>query len=1190
VNAMRWILVVLIASVPIANAFDALALDGHPDIRYRLHTPKIEAGKKYPLVLYLHGSGTKGSDNEKPMREPLAAFFARAETQKDFPCFVLVPQCTDGKDALGRPHNWVNWKGQSELPPAQWTEAEDEASEQLKRTLAILDDVLRNPAIDSQRVYVCGVSMGGSGTWYLSSRHAEKFSAAIAICGLSETRMANKLAALPVWIFHGEKDATVPVARSREMAEALKKFNAPVRFTEFPGAGHGLESRVIGEAGLLKWLFAQKHSSKEALSPEAKLDPKLVDFFETRVRPVLLAHCVECHGEKKHKGGLRLDSRTSAFAGGDIGPAIMAGDAEKSPLIRAVRYTDEDLQMPPKLKLPDAVIADLVEWVKRGAVWPEDKGAQAVSVGGEMQFSDAMKSHWSFQPIKKPAVPTPKNAESARNEIDRFILSKLDAAKLQPSPIADKRTLVRRVTFDLIGLPPSPEEVAAFEADTSPDAFSKVTKRLLASPHYGERWGRHWLDVARYADSNGSEVDHAMANAWRYRDYVVSAFNADMPFDQFVREQIAGDLLPNATGSTMAATGFLMLGPKALADLDKPKLLADVIDEQVDTTCRAFMGMTMGCARCHDHKFDPLPTADYYALAGIFRSTRSMDMSKRVATWTERPLGATDNDARISALNKRIAELRSERDKSGKEKKKPALAASAKFLLVEAEHFTRGNVRVETDSLGKGIGVIRTRMEYPDHIEYEFELPEAGEYQLELRYAAKEKRATQLLINGNLEDESAAAEVTGDWTPAAQRWFVQGAYQFKAGTNVLAFHRDGPVPIFDKWIVGRVSAEPHWKSLDLKKTAGVNKPNDDTNAKRVKEIDAAIAVASDELSKFPVVMAPFDGPVADAPILARGSAASPGARVPRGFLRIVKDVDVPRPGPSQSGRLELAQWLTHPNNPLTARVIVNRIWLWHFGEGLVRSPDNFGRRGETPSHPELLDWLATWFVENGGSVKKLHELICSSATYQQASRTSSAADPENRLLAHFPRRRLDAEALRDAMLVVSGRLDRSIGGSLMTVLDRTYANGGNAPADIAKQMHYDTPRRSIYLPIIRNGLHDFFAVFNYPDPGMLTGKRAQTTVAPQALFMMNSPFVLEQSKLIAARIQMLGKDDRERLRAAYELAVSRVPSEQEIARALAFIDREESELRAGGAPNSRQVAWARFCHALLASNDFIYVR
>lgn len=904
------------------------------------------------------------------------------------------------------------------------------------------------------------------------------------------------------------------------------------------------------------------------------------EFFEKNIRPVLIEHCMECHGEKKQKGGLRLDSRAAAIAGGDLGAALLPGHPDRSPLIEAVRYEKDDMQMPPKKKLPDAVIADLMEWVKRGAPWPGGSEEVAISkADGPMNFTPEHLAHWAFQPVRKPAVPRPENDKWCRTDIDRFILSKLEAQNRQPTPPVDDTTLLRRLSFDLTGLPPTQEEIAAYQ----PETHAAQVDAYLGSIHHAERYARHWLDVARYADSNGSEVDHAMANAWRYRDYVVRSLHADVPFDRFVREQVAGDLLPDMDEDSLTATGFLMLGPKALADLDKPKLAMDIVDEQVDTLGRAFMGLTLGCARCHDHKFDPVGDEDYYALAGIFKSTRTMvDMTKRVVTWHERPPGGAEDAARIEALTRRIATLQKERNASvpAKSKATPKLAAEATYLVIEAEDFTRANVRVDTDSVGRGIGVVRTRMEYPDRIEYEFELPSAGEYQLELRYAAKESRPTEITLNGNLEEMAGAAEVTGDWTPQAQRWFVQGRYLFLKGRNTLVFGRDGPVPLFDKFLIGRVSAEPHSKKVAH--TPSAKSPVDTgVDLERKRKIDAEIAATQGELESIPTVMAPVDGPVADTTILVRGNPGMPGEVVTRGFLRIVPELQgVTKPDAAQSGRLELARWLTHPAHPLTARVIVNRVWLWHFGEGLTPSPDNFGLRGEAPTHPELMDWLAAWFMENGWSLKKLHRLICESAVYRCQTGNGEPS----------PFRRLSAEELRDAMLAVSGRLDRTVSGSLMTVMNRTYANGGNAPPDIVSQMHYDTPRRSLYLPVVRGALHDFFSVFDYPDPGMLTGKRSQTTVAPQALFLMNSPFVKEQASAFAQRVLKMGPDDTARVRAAHLLAFSRPAREAEVAMTLAFLERDETALREAGETSPRNMAWSRLCHALLISNDFLYLR
>ena len=709
-----------------------------------------------------------------------------------------------------------------------------------------------------------------------------------------------------------------------------------------------------------------------ALLPTAAVGgPADDEFFEKRIRPVLSEHCQSCHGEKKQKGGLRLDSRAAALNGGDLGPAVVPGKPDDSLLIKAIRLQD-DLVMPPNGKLPDAVTADLVEWVKRGAPWP---GYAAAAV----QKDDTAKATtlWSLQPIRKPDVPTPKDASWAKTDIDRFLLVRMEAAGLAPAPPADARTLARRLSFDLTGLPPTPERVAAFEKAVAHDRAAAVREyvaELLASPAYGEKWGRHWLDVARYSDSNGSEVDHAMANAWRYRDYVIRAFTQDKPFDRFVKEQLAGDLLPDADPADGAAPGFLMFGPKALAELDKDKLLWDVVDEQVDTAGRAFLGLTLGCARCHDHKFDPISAADYYAVAGIFRSTTTMDTSKRVATWVERPLDPADV-AKKEALARKADKLKHERDELSRAGRTgiPKLAVDETVLVVEAEDFSKANVRVDRSQLGMGIGVVRTKEEYPDQIEYEFDLPAAGEYQLEIRYAAKVARPTHLIVNGNLEDMDAANQVTGDWGPKAQKWFVQGTYPFRAGRNTLAFRRAGPVPLFDKFLLGPPLPGGGRHSDKLKPPKGTAFGDPET-AKKLKALDAAIAAAVAERERVPSVMAPTDGPAADVPVLVRGNPATPGPVVPRGVPGLGRAK--PQAAVVGSGRREFADWVASGDNPLTARVIVNRVWLWHFGEGLVRSPDNFCVRGEVPTHPELLDWLATWFIDNGWSVKKLHTLIC----------------------------------------------------------------------------------------------------------------------------------------------------------------------------------------------------------------------
>jgi hypothetical protein len=733
----------------------------------------------------------------------------------------------------------------------------------------------------------------------------------------------------------------------------------------------------------------------------AEPPPEAVRHFESKVRPLVLDRCVKCHGPQKQKGGLRLDSAAALARGGASGPVVRPPDPDRSPLIQAVRQTGE-VKMPPDKKLTDREIADLVTWVKAGAVWPEGPGGAVTPPGPEaVPFTPEQRAFWAFQPVKDRRPPPVRQAGWAASPIDRFILAKLEEKGLAPSPPADKRTLIRRATFDLTGLPPTPAEVAAFLADGSPDAFAGVLDRLLASPAYGERWGRHWLDVVRYADTTANDANAVMRYAWRYRDYVIDAFNRDLPYDRFLVEQLAGDLLPSAdvrhTARQTIATGFLMVGPKALAETDKEQTRIDIVDEQLDTTGRAFLGLTLGCARCHDHKFDPIPTADYYALAGIFRGTDPlMDENRSATMWQEVPL---------------------------------TLAPGGKPELVMAP---------------KDCGAVTLRV----HL--------------------------------------------------------------------------------------------------------------------------------------------------------RGNRFTPGAPAPRRFPRILAGGGKPLETP-QSGRLELARWITARDNPLTARVMVNRLWQHHFGTGLVATGDNFGARGDRPSHPELLDWLAARFVESGWSVKAMHRLILLSSTYRQAGGPNERAarvDPGDRLLARMPRRRLEAEALRDALLAVAGNLDRTAGGpdaaeALWKRAEILDAKRGFAPNRMqTDDPFYDTPRRSIYLPVVRNGLPDVLALFDAADPNGVSATRNDTTVPAQALFMLNNPFVRSQAAHFAkSLLQDAGTDDSARICSAYLRAFGRPPADAEVGEATAYLAAYTGRVRAAGKSegDARRAAWQSYCQMLFCSNEFLYV-
>ena len=1049
------------------------------------------------------------------------------------------------------------------------------------------------------------------------------------------------------------------------------------------------------------------NSTAEA-APEPAPEPtsEQIEFFEKHVRPVLVAKCFSCHGPNQQKGGLRLDSRAALLAGGDSGPAIMLGDdAAESLLVDAVNHGDI-VQMPPQGKLPERDRLSLARWVQMGAPWPPgDNPGQSPegeptdtenASSAPREWTDEDRAHWAFQPLAEPPLPAVKNAEWCRSPIDRFILAKLEAAGMQPARPADKRTLVRRITFALTGLPPTPAEVEAFLADDSPEAVARLVDRLLATPQYGERWGRHWLDVARYADSNGMDENLAFGEAYRYRDYVVDAFNRDLPFDEFVREQLAGDLLPSASESSgvsvpardpqraierTVATGFLCLGPKMLAEDDPVKMEMDIIDEQVDALGQAFLGLTLGCARCHDHKFDPISAADYYALAGIFKSTQTMESYTVVARWQERPLVTPEVERQLAEHEQQLAAIKSRIDERVSRAndeliaaararaadylaaaaaliaQQPALAntspaadegRTAGSIALEAEAYVRGNLVKDLELYGAGIGVVFNRGEMPNFIEFDLELSEdqAGAYELELRYAAAQSRPIRVLLDGVPLLLATAERVTGSWTPESQAWQPVALLLLDAGKHTLRLDRDGPFPHVDKlalvprawpdgvprtarrtlasaaaeqglvpsflaesvtWLLNRTLRQ---QSTDVEAAiadaAGPFVARPGIEASYTAETTAELAKLREALTALakaaPVVprgMAVSDRAPQNLRIHVRGSHLNLGAEVPRGFPSVLSSAlpDAVPPPPDRSGRLELANWITRADHPLTSRVIANRVWLWHFGEGLVRSPDNFGRLGEAPTHPELLDWLADWFVEHGWSIKALHREIMTSAAYQMSAEYHAdfaTRDADNRLAWRFNRRRLDAEELRDAILATSGRIDLTPGGSLLVTKNREYVAGTAS----VNPTSYDSRRRSIYLPVVRSALYDVFQAFDFPDPSTLMGRRDRTTVAPQALFMLNSSLVLDESRAWAERL--LGKsaeqpdagaDDAARLNQIYQAALARPASADEIARANEFLAASLRQWREQGVDEAeaRVRAWAGLCRTIWGSNEFVFV-
>ena len=1046
-------------------------------------------------------------------------------------------------------------------------------------------------------------------------------------------------------------------------------------------------------------------------------------FFEASVRPVLAAHCVDCHSRENAESNLAVDSLSGLLKGGLRGPAIVPGKPEESLLIRAVRH-GELLKMPPKSKLSAREVTQLAKWIQDGAFWPNAKPVPLKTETDDdplaVEFTNEQSSFWAFQQPVAAAPPIVKSRGQVTSPIDTFVLRRLEEANLEPAPQADRRTLIRRVTFDLTGLPPTPEEVDSFVNDDSPDAFNRVVDRLLASPHYGERWARHWLDVARYADSNGLDENLAYANAFRYRDYVIRAFNQNKPIDRFLQEQIAGDLLDTPPGTqdsfdALTATAFLCIGPKMLAEDDPVKLRMDIIDEQIDTIGRAFLGLTFGCGRCHDHKFDPFPMSDYYSLAGIFHSTQTMDTFTVVAQWHERPLATpdavkarTEHQQRIDATTSEIKklhdkaaaaildearrhvgdyllaaeELRRERNYLAGAKpagdQTPDQRPSGSIEL-EAEDFARGNVLKDRTNYGAGIGVLVNRGDTPNFVEHDVEIPAAGRYLIEIRYAAAGSRPCQLAINGQTVATSVAGNVTGSWQPDGQRWEIVGLFDLKPGQNTFRLEQPTFFPHIDKLLLvpapqsvttnlGRLSVDyvclpslveqwadwltkhhedappelQHWLAAivdnsakpaalqklasELQSLATLDQPEaialrsqlvatdgpfkeppaidgafPETTRQQLKQLRDDEKKLKESLPEFPQTMAVEDGPPQNVRIHFRGSHLTLGVETPRRFPRALAGFDQQPITDNRSGRREFAQWLTSPNNPLTARVFVNRVWQWHFGFGLVRSPDNFGQLGERPTHPELLDWLTVRFVESGWDLKALHSLILLSSTWQMSTQANPAAieiDPDNQLLWRMNRRRLEAESIRDGILAVSGQLDQGMTGSMLPTANRKYVTSTANVDPVA----YKSNRRSVYLPVVRSALYDVFQAFDFADPSVISGTRQSTTVAPQALFMLNSEFVSQQTK--AAAESLLADsiiDDSARVNRLWLTAYSRPPTQPEIDRSLAYVDALASRLLSESAtaealpPSPEQQAgvrlqaWQSLCRVALASNEFVYL-
>jgi hypothetical protein len=885
------------------------------------------------------------------------------------------------------------------------------------------------------------------------------------------------------------------------------------------------------------------------------------EFFESKIRPILVDHCYSCHSQQspKIKGGLLLDTREGVLKGGDTGPAIKPGDVEGSLLIKAVRYTDDNLRMPPKnKKLASAQIANLEAWVKMGAPDPRDSKAGLAKVE---TIREKARTHWAFQPIREPKIPAVRNKKFARTPVDNLILARLEAARLAPSPMADKHTLIRRATFDLTGLPPTPEEAAAFEADKSPDAFAKVVDRLLASPRYGERWGRHWLDVARYADTKGYvfEEDRHYPYAYTYRDYVIRAFNEDLPYDQFIKQQIAADLLPdNGDKRSLAALGYLTLGRRFVNNIH------DIIDDRIDVVCRGMMGLTVGCARCHDHKFDPISSRDYYSLYGVFAS--SMEPEQEPLLGTEVPAKAREE---YDVEHKKRVE---ERDKYRAEKEREMAAQlrsqSGDYLLAayETQHSTNKTDveavahahKLDPEMLRRWIAGLGDWQKSQSAIFapwFAFAgLPE-NDFPTKAKELAAKFGAHQDGTNSinRLVADAFASEPPASMTNVAERY----------GKVITEVDKHWQEAVSNSPSIKALpdTAEEAIRQIVYAADAPANLPRDQFDRlydvptgqklrelqRHIEELDASSPGAP------PRAMALVDRPDPhNTHIFIRGNSDNEGPEAPREFLEILSGPNR-KPFQKGSGRLELAEAIASRDNPLTARVLVNRVWLHHFGSPLVATPSDFGLRSDPPTHPELLDYLAARFMEGGWSIKNLHRLIMLSATYQQSSENNAACakvDPNNQLFWRMNRQRLDFEAMRDTLLAVSGKLDLTPGGH---AVDITVSN---------------STRRTVYGYVDRQNLPDLFRAFDFASPDSSSPRRFYTTVPQQALFLMNNPFVIEQARSLVSRPEFKSEStDQQRLRLLYRLTFQRDPSREEMEWARDFIRTPATKFEVAGATN-----------------------
>jgi uncharacterized protein DUF1549/uncharacterized protein DUF1553/cytochrome c len=901
--------------------------------------------------------------------------------------------------------------------------------------------------------------------------------------------------------FDQDKDAALSAAEFNALGEASPKLKGRPQMVDY--LFHTLDANGDSKLSHDEYMNIVAVSGGAKASPEkpaiteATASAEQIAFFEKKIRPVLAERCYKCHAEdaEKIKGGFVLDTREGMRRGGDSGPGVVPGDLVKSLVIESLHYGNKDMQMPPEKsggKLPDLVIADFEQWVRMGA--PDPREGKASVVKSEWDTEKA-KNHWAYQPVKQTPAPAVKNREWPKNDIDRFILAGLEAKGLQPVGDAKAETLLRRIYFDLTGLPPTPAQLDAFLSDQNPRAFEKGVDALLESPRFGERWGRHWLDVARYAESTGKDVNCLLPHAWRYRDYVIESFNRDKPFNEFIREQIAGDLMQAKDSRDRAmkqiATGFLAIGSRSLNERNPKQFALDTADEQIDAMSQAVLGLTVACARCHDHKFDPIPQNDYYALAGIFLSTETLyGTAPNFQNLKSSPLIELPTDCSLPRMPLMLTPER--RSEVEKDLTKTERYGMVQFYATAAKGLFTGkgfNVNNDPQKLVMFVGINA----------------KIGECKTEL--ASYDNEGRQKLLAMGVRDYPS--------TPASAR---------------------------------------------------TTKP---------KSIEETFQMLAGRPAQFRSIN--------DSPLFARGDVDKAGARVPRGFVSAIAP-KTPSISSKESGRRELADWLVADSNPLTARVLANRAWHWLFGQGIVSTVDNFGTMGQPPSNPALLDHLALRLQGNGWSMKALIKEIVMSGTYQLAATYEAKnfeADPENTLVWRMTPRRLDAECIRDAMLAVSGGLnfEAPVGSAVAQRGDGMI--GGypikslRAPLSDEQFLTASSDVRSVYLPVPRNALPDALTVFDFADPSAVNGSREVTTVASQALYLLNNDFVAKQAQRFAGKLQSL--PENQRAATAFKIAFARAPTANETKAAERFF---------ADSPEKNSDVLTSFCRALLGSAEF----